>query len=514
MSDNDHKEPPFDRNRLPKKATRDRDMPFNRPGGVDPFKDRSHSNKPKRAASTEPAEEAALPARAKRSANPIESLPPRREKAPLPPRLNKNLPVRGQEPVSRAKSDEVVVDEQAPSRAKNISEIEDKLPKARRQPPLPPRKQGPLDLPPKATQDAPDAPETPEAEPVKAELPKRVKEAPKAAEEPLDDVEKATPAPKRSRKDRVINLKEEFGEWDKDNTEEEEEEAASGAKKFINRQRNFRITERDLTLINFFARYRYGTKEQAADLVDTTTGAINGRILKMGHAGFLRKENVANGKGVWTPTTLGLGVIDSDFKALGSNSISLVTMAHTLGLGNIGLEVEIGNASELLGMPVDTTRTITEREISSSYNHIKKTRETRESMAEFEFVSDEGIILDDPEYNPDGRSPEMVPGNEGLFVIEDEKFHVPDMVIPLPRDEDGFPRSIGIELELNTKPDREWTRILMSYRESTTFGKVIYFTHKKPIMTRLVSIAKGLGLNEDQFDIRKYTPKTAQLILG
>ena len=88
------------------------------------------------------------------------------------------------------------------------------------------------------------------------------------------------------------------------------------------------------------------------------------------------------------------------------------------------------------------------------------------------------------------------------------------MVIPLPRDESGFPQSIGIELELNTKPDKEWTRILVSYRESMLFGKVVYFTHKKAIMSRIVSIAKGLGLNESQFDVRKYTPKTDQLILG
>lgn len=451
---------------LPKRAKNSADMPFNRPGGVEEFKNRSA--KPKRAASEPIIENESLPKRARSEHS-------RPERLPFPSR-------KLEKPNLGLVSDEKTTD----SDESKLTQLPQRRDRAKI--PFPSRKQNKTAV----------------------ELEEK--------EEKIDstDVNTGTPSSidNKEKKNELINLKSSFGEWGYEDEVEEDAEDTHGHKKFTTKQRSFRITDRDLTLIKFFARYRYGTKEQAADLVNTTTNAINGRILKMGHAGFLRKENVANGKGVWTPTTLGLGVIESDFKALNSNNISLVTMSHTLGLGNIGLEVETGNASALLGMNIDTTRTITEREISSSFNHIRKSREIRENMAEFEYVTDEGIILEDEDYNMDGRSPELVPGNEGLFVINDEKYHIPDMVIPLPRDPDGFPRSIGIELELNTKPDKEWTRILVSYRESTIFGKVVYFTHKKPIMSRIVSIAKGLGLTEDQFDVRKYTPKTDQLILG
>lgn len=518
MGDNENSTPsPFEqegKERLSRQNRNEGDMPFNRPGGVDAFKNRTP--KPRRAANSEPAEEAPAPARARRAAPQQGGLPPRAGKQGLPPRATRSQ----EKPVSRAKSESVVEDEEVPTRARNRGQ--GLPPRAKNSGPLPlPNRQedNPSVEPQKAVEDqyAPE-PQRSATEPQKApeSAYEDTVEDVEAVEDELEEV--VAPPVKNTppKKDRVINLnKESFGEWDKDDEEDDNSaEEASGHKKFTTKQRSFRITERDLTIIQFFARYRYGTKEQAADLVDTSSNAINGRILKMGHSGFLRKENVANGKGVWTPTTLGLGVIDSEFKPLNSNNISLVTMSHTLGLGNIGIEIETGNVAKLLNMDVDTTRTITEREISSSFNYIRKSREIRENMEEFEYVSDEGIILEDEEYNVDGRSPELVPGNEGLFVINDDKYHVPDMVIPLPRDESGFPQSIGIELELNTKPDKEWTRILVSYRESMLFGKVVYFTHKKAIMSRIVSIAKGLGLNESQFDVRKYTPKTDQLILG
>lgn len=280
------------------------------------------------------------------------------------------------------------------------------------------------------------------------------------------------------------------------------------------RAHRLKLTERDLLMLDFLARYRYGIREQLCILTDSSDAAVKVRLLKLGHAGFVRKENVFNGRGVWTPTNLGMQVVDQDFKVLNAGQISMVTMSHTLGLGNLGVEIESGNAAELMGMHIEGTRVITEREVRSSADRIKNSREAYKEDNNWAVNEDEGIIFEDPDYNPDGRSPELVPGNEGLFVISDEMDHIPDMVIPLMRDADGFPRSIGIELELSPKSHNAWKRILTSYRESMIFGKVVYFTHRRNIAASLKSIAKRLGLNEEQFDVRKYTPRSKELIWG
>lgn len=308
------------------------------------------------------------------------------------------------------------------------------------------------------------------------------------------------------------------GSWD-DDDKGEGSSGGSRRKGFSHRQRpNFRLTERDLVILDFLARYRYGTKVQVARLVGTSEGAINGRMIKMGHADLLRKEHVSNGKGVWTPTREGLAVVDSDFSPLGAGKISLVTMAHTLGLANIGVEVETGNGFEALGVELDSRRVVTERVIRGSMDRMKKARELRESDDWVGGFDPDDIILRDEEFDPLGNCPEIVPGNEGLYVLRggdlNGKDHIPDMVIPIPRDAQGFPRALAVELELSPKPQREWQRILLSYVEDQTFGKVVYFTHKKSILNGLMSVARGVGLTPDKFEVRKYTPTTEHLVWG
>lgn len=305
---------------------------------------------------------------------------------------------------------------------------------------------------------------------------------------------------------------EDFGEVDYvpgwgDEVEEKPREKKSG----------FRLTPRDIVVIDFFGRYRYGTKVQAARLVGTSEGAINARMLRMGQAGFLRKENVANGKGVWTPTREGLGVADLDFAPIGAGKISLVTMAHTLGLANLGVEVEIGNGEELFGFELDSERVVTERLIASSQQRMKKAREARESDDWVGSWELDDLLLRDEEYDPRGDSPENVPGNESLYVLSSDlykKDHVPDMVIPMVRGDDGFARNIAVELELSPKHHSEWKRILLTYMESDVFGRVVYFTHKKSIANALLGIADGIGMSRDKIDVRRYTPTSEHLIWG
>lgn len=309
-----------------------------------------------------------------------------------------------------------------------------------------------------------------------------------------------------------------FSEWSAHAGEEDEEDEpvvpVRGKK-----GDGFRLMPRDVELLKFFARYRYGTKEQGARLVGTSPGAVNNRILRIGHAGFLRKEMVSNGKGVWTPTREGLRVAGFDFRVLGKGQISLVTMAHTLGLGNLGVEVEVGEGDVLFGEELGTTRVITEREVRGSQERMKKEQELRESDEWVgDFVPSDFLVVDE-EVDPAGLSPEIVPGNEGLFVLEGSsdigaKEHVPDMVIPRPRDAQGFPRSLAVELELTPKSQKEWTRILLTYMEQQIFEKVVYFTHKPAIVKNLRVVARGIGMSEDKLEIRKYVPFHDNLIWG
>jgi len=312
--------------------------------------------------------------------------------------------------------------------------------------------------------------------------------------------------------------------WDEDNPAFEDGEMESDeARQFVTASRGVRITERDIDIIRFLARFRYAHGIQVARYVNSSHRAIEQRLTKLGKAGLLRREDVTKGQALWTPTAWGLSAADLDYSAIGAGKISYVTIAHTLGLVNLGIELETGgeNVLGLAGHPrrnriknrtlITGETLITEREIRQAESRVKKALTRidiehmfRNSLAEWKANGSHGA------------SPELVPGNEAMFVIWATKSgrsdHVPDLVVAGARDKNGVPGNHAIELELNTKSTKEWERILRTFADAgDLYAHTHYFTHKRTISEALKKIAKDVGLGDDRFSVHPYTPKQGGL---
>lgn len=314
----------------------------------------------------------------------------------------------------------------------------------------------------------------------------------------------------------------ESGDWGEQETAVEAE--LERGRKYWSGGSGFRVTQRDVEILRFLGRYRYAQSSQVARFVQTSPKAAQIRLSKMGKVGLVRREDVTQGQSVWTPTAGGLAVADLDVRVIGEGQISYVTMAHTLGLVNIGIELELGGANLLAepgwpflnrvgsdGEPVQGERVLTEREISSGQRRWKKEKDRGQLRSEVSAALRQWEAAGDLSVT----SPELLPGNEGMFVLYSTAQatlsgageHVPDMVIARPRAADGSPQSIAVELELAPKPSAEWKRILRAFANSEMFGRLVYFTHKASIAEALTKInAEDVGMPPERFAVRKYVP--------
>ena len=296
-------------------------------------------------------------------------------------------------------------------------------------------------------------------------------------------------------------------------------EKDNGNKKATRIGKGFAITERDVLIMKFLTRYRYAYVDQIARLVNAEVKDVKARLKRLEAQGLIRSEDITAGQSIFLVRKAGLSIIDMDFPEIKKGSVSFITVAHTVGLVNLAVELEMatggknilgeepfpvfnrypngvasyGNEPSLIG-----ETTITEREIRRG-NKLFRGDKTTEDMR---------IIAKEAAEDP--SAPELLEGNEGLFVVYGngkDGEHVPDLVVVRPRGEGGAVKHIAIELELTPKNASEWSRILRWYRDhGFMYEKIYYFTHKRTIADNIKKIAKDVGV-EEKIVVRKYIPQ-------
>jgi hypothetical protein len=292
--------------------------------------------------------------------------------------------------------------------------------------------------------------------------------------------------------------------------------------------KGFHMTDRDITIIRFLARYRYAYTDQLARLVDTMPRTIISRLRTLEKRGFIRKQPITDRQYLWVSRKAGNVLADINFPEIKKGTLSYITLPHTIGLVNLGVEFEreaggkdlLGEGKGIDNWEVPSERwkfgiwghpdgqhkgymTVTEREIRQAQLRNRGGRDTKE-MRELTHLAFS---------NPDPI--ELEEGQEHLFVVYGSggktSEHVPDLVVTRPRDENGKSQHIAIELELTPKSPAEWKKILRTYRdEGIAFQRVVYFTHKRSISTGILKADEEVGLG-DRLVIRKYIPQNGNL---
>lgn len=293
------------------------------------------------------------------------------------------------------------------------------------------------------------------------------------------------------------------------------------------RTRRFTLNERDVSIIRLLGKYRFGYRTQIEKYVERKD--MSRRMTQLANAGYVRNEIVTQTQALWTPTGVGLDVAGLDVPVLTHGKIALSTIGHTVGLLNLGIDLEHGyretNPLKDDAWPYRYRREmnpdgsfrlemgesiITERMIVQSWNRQKVL------YTEAEMREQVQVALQWKPKSPGIGSfgPETQEGNEWMFVImAPSKTHTPDMVLARPRNPDGSCAHVAIELELNNKSMVDWTRILTAYKGSPVYKTVAYFTHKRGIANSLTALNKQkIGMIPgEQFIMLKYVPANRNL---
>lgn len=295
------------------------------------------------------------------------------------------------------------------------------------------------------------------------------------------------------------------------------------------KKKRIQLTERDVSILRLLAKYKFGYRAQVEAYCERQD--LSRRLTQLGENGLLRSEKITQNQSVWTPTKAGMEVANIEVPILSNGQITPTTIAHTIGLLNLGIGFEKGSAinnfssdpswpykwrmeptRDQMSFTLEEGETVvTERMILRSWNRMKDLYNEQELRHMWKTAMNWVPKRPGDAY---GFGPETEEGNEWMFRFPAEYgAHVPDMVLVRPRNSDGSSRHVGIELELTSKPIPEWKRILSAFRGNPMFRTVVYFTHKRTINNGLTEVnRKHVGLKErDELFVMKYVPATGNL---
>lgn len=231
-----------------------------------------------------------------------------------------------------------------------------------------------------------------------------------------------------------------------------------------------RLTDRDILMLTFAAKYRVITVPLMAKLTRSPETSIKNRLNKLHNHGYLGKEPVRHGVVYHSVTktgdTLGVSVSAHKPKLSGiSHDVLVTSTAVDLGLG--------GGALDFLNL---TDRTfLSERQIRSA--HKQKVRAVSEGS-----YDPEPFDFKNPSVSAAHACPESYTGNA----------HYPDLVT-VRRGDDDRPVFTALEIELSVKKVDEYEQIFLTYEGEICFKRVIYLTDQEYVRKRIEKAQERTG---------------------
>lgn len=262
-----------------------------------------------------------------------------------------------------------------------------------------------------------------------------------------------------------------------------------------------RVTQRDVELFKFLARYKYATVGQIARFFGTGRKVWERRLPRLNRAGLIWWAwGAAARPKLWLVSREGLMFAGLE---LGVAKVSWGQLRHTLGLVDLGIGFERGAGSGSGGEWGEVV--VTERELRASVS--RKTLALRDGVgvgptdrvgfalelfnegwgARFGGVGSTGQLVRAGYTVPVGRRRVSELGS-GVGVAGSVVGHIPDMVVlrkPLPNGASGC---LAVELELTRKTVPQYEKIIRAYTEWEGYSQCIYYCVDRGIARTLSSV--------------------------
>lgn len=276
------------------------------------------------------------------------------------------------------------------------------------------------------------------------------------------------------------------------------------------------ITDADYELLHFLARFKYGNIRQLSRIRAVSEITTQNRLKRLKEKGLVDSMSIWGTQPLWFLTSAGMLLSGYDLPMVKPDDISYMLMPHQFVINNTAANLFGGNINvlNLTDFPsknrIDTKGReafgevlVSESEIQSSLAKWKRTdsadifRPKIVGAIEREFGEWERAGGVKSGYD----SPEMLHGNEYMWTVFPSNsvstlaYHVPDLVVKRPRNADGSPESIAVEIELDAKKkDRYSSTMKIYYNESRIFKKVIWVARSIHTARLLEETAKETGL--------------------
>jgi len=289
---------------------------------------------------------------------------------------------------------------------------------------------------------------------------------------------------------------------------------AIGGREALERGTRFRFGWKEREVLEFLAMFRYATAKHLSRMFSEAESTMYKRLKKLRLQGLVIDKKLYGARPIWFLTEAGLVVSGFDLPRVIESKLTFSMFPHQFTVNNTaanlwGANVDVlhldnfpeRNREDEKGNPRFGEKLVSELEIQSSFGKLKMFdksdvyRPQIIGLIEREFAAWEeagGVEF--------GPSPEQVYGNEYMWALMPPynvklAYHVPDLVVKRPRNSDGTPNSIAVEIEINNKPSASYEKTLRAYLlDSRLYSKVIWVCKNVGPARKLEKIGKDLGM--------------------
>lgn len=275
--------------------------------------------------------------------------------------------------------------------------------------------------------------------------------------------------------------------------------------------------KKDEEVLQFIAMFKFAKASNVANMFSVSNDSARQRLNKLKKQGLVESRQIVGTEPIWGLTRAGALLSGYDVPS-GIANISMPNLTHYFGINYIasniwGANINVLNEKDFppmnrmdsVGHPVPGDEVVSEYMIQSSFGKMRSQQTAdvyrryimERSDAMFEKWENKGGV----EFGP---SPEMVQGQEFLWVLFPPRsvkhnYHVPDLVVPRQRNEDGSPNSIAVEIELSQKSEESYRKALQAfYHDRRMFKEVVWVCSRPGTARRLLKVGREIGLVQEK----------------
>lgn len=283
-------------------------------------------------------------------------------------------------------------------------------------------------------------------------------------------------------------------------------------------------------ILEYLYKVKYATTKNISLALGIKFSSIHNQLTRLLNLGLVIKHDVFNSVAFWELSSLGGSVIDvevSNRKKIATSSLSeRLYVNHVIGC-LYSNKVDILDRGSVETFPykgrlengeyVSGETIVTESEIMSSMSRMQTEIKGGVGVKDSHKNATVNQLKNDWEIawrrwrNSGGVSPEMVEGNEWLYMLFYEgdittNWVLPDIVVRRPRLSDGSPQSIAIEVEKKTDRSIEYyvkklKMYLQDFNFNRVYGKVVYITPHKSVALKIIEAAEILHISSDRLSV-------------